>query len=131
MSVCPANVVELSIWLSVLAVTLVHFCAPFPYDDYQVPIFPLFAVAIGRMLLRLVPGPRVEAWLITVVFILCVASAFLSRMNQKWFVSERDRIWWPMKDQTPLRKLAETAQCLRKLTKPGDTLLTRGSVSRC
>jgi hypothetical protein len=123
--ICSANVVELAIWLSVLAVTLVHFCAPFPYDDYQAPIFPLFAVAVACMLLRLVPGPRAEAWLVTAVFILCVASAFSSPMNQKWFMSERDRIWWPMKDQTPLKKLAETAQCLRNLTKPGDTLLTQ------
>ncbi|MFC1461677.1 hypothetical protein ACFLQR_04085, partial [Verrucomicrobiota bacterium] len=53
------------IWVSVVAVTLVHLFAPFPYDDYQVLVFPLFAVAVSAMAVRfvcrmkdLLPGSR-------------------------------------------------------------------------
>ncbi len=117
--------IEVYMWLGVLGVTMVHFCAPFPYDDYQVLIFPLFAVAVGGILAKLAGDPRTELLIVLSVFLLCVASAFSSPINQKWFVDERDRIWWPLKDKTPLMKLGETAECLRKLTKPGDMLLTQ------
>lgn len=49
----PASLSGL-IWASVAAVTLVHLFAPFPYDDYQVLVFPLFAVAVAAMAVRFV-----------------------------------------------------------------------------
>jgi len=35
------------LWICAAAVTLVHLAAPFPYDDYQVAVFPLFAIALA------------------------------------------------------------------------------------
>ncbi|MGQ9662293.1 MAG: hypothetical protein ACUVWX_08165, partial [Kiritimatiellia bacterium] len=37
----------LPIWITVAAITAIHLLAPFPYDDYQVIVFPLFASALA------------------------------------------------------------------------------------
>jgi len=50
----PGSPVTAWIWVSAAAVTLVHFMAPFPYDDYQAMIFPLFAVGVAAMFVRTV-----------------------------------------------------------------------------
>jgi len=36
-----------ALWLSILGITLLHFLAPFPYDDYQVMVFPLLAAVLA------------------------------------------------------------------------------------
>ena len=146
--------VLLMLWLSSLAVTLVHFMAPFPYDDYQAVIYPLFAVAVAVTVTRMatenmavavqenVSGPRGAGqtgirgpwyaarnpdWFLLVVFALCAAFAFSSPMNQKWFAGKRDRIWWPLKEEAPLTMLQKTAAfVMEKMpVKPGDLLLTQ------
>lgn len=116
-----------SLWLSVLAVSLIHFLVSFPYDDYQVMIFPLFAAALAVMLIEMlskfrVPGPEL---LVLVLICLNSAAAFSSPVVQSWFIGERDRIWWPLKRQTPLQRLREGAQLVRSLAGPDGTLLTQ------
>ncbi|NQU41462.1 MAG: hypothetical protein HQ523_16055 [Lentisphaerae bacterium] len=95
--------------LAVGVVTLVHLLAPVPYDDYQAIIFPLFAVvaAIGatRALGR-------SARLPLVVLLLALLAAFSSPRCQDLFAAPRDRIWWPMRTQSPLAQLRDTAAIL-------------------
>lgn len=127
--------VLIAIWISVAAVSLLHFSAPFPYEDYQVIIFPLFAVAVAVMLAgfpecdaKQAPGlPAFPggSWLPLLVLLLCTASAFSSPINQAWFVGQRDRIWWPLKDEAPLRKLQRVGKIIKSMTRPGDILLTQ------
>lgn len=116
-----------ALWAIVVAISLAHLAAPFPYDDYQVMIYPLFAACAAAAAVRAAAAikPVVVSWLVTVVFALCLVTAFASPMNQDWFLLERDRIWWRLKEQTPLAKLRETAESLRAIAKPGSLLLTQ------
>ena len=127
--------VIIAMWLSIVVVSLVHVSAPFPYEDYQVMIFPLFAAALAIMLAEIsvsesgqVSGFSVvkgDAWLSLVVLLLCVAASFSSPINQAWFAGQRDRIWWPLREESPLRKLQRVAGVVKSMTKPGDVLLTQ------
>ncbi|MBN2302325.1 MAG: hypothetical protein JXN60_07420 [Lentisphaerae bacterium] len=112
-----------ALWWSALVVTIVHLAAPFPYDDYQTIVFPLYVAAISVAAVKYLNlascGP------VAAIVVLCLISSFSSPMNQAWFIGERDRIWWPLKEETPLRKLQKTAGLLSDITKPGDLLLTQ------
>ena len=122
-----ARRLRIALWIIAACMTSVHFFAPFPYDDYQVPVYPLFAVAVAVAAVRLVGAikPAAISWLLAVVFAACLLTAGASPLNQDWFLLERDRIWWRLKDQTPLAKLRDTAASLREITKPGDLLFTQ------
>lgn len=125
-------------WLAVALVSLVHVAAPFPYDDYQVIVYPLFAAALGaagpRWFARVgdgngngddrVEGRRRTALGVAVVA-LCLLAAGASPLTWQWFLGERDRIWWPLKEQTPLAALREAGAFLRERTDEGELLLTQ------
>jgi len=100
-----------SMWLSVLVVTLVHFMAPFPYDDYQVFIYPTLAVALAVTVVRLWD----DFATLLAVALLSLAMAFSSPQIHAWFVGERDRIWWPLRESPPLTVLQKTAGEIRAL----------------
>jgi len=119
------SVTEAMLWLGAAAITLVHFCTPFPYDDYQVMIFPAAAVALAGLLSRSARDARTRTWLATTVVVLCAAASFSSPINQDWFVGERDRIWWPVKDETPLGKLQRAAKVVRAEAGEAGLLLTQ------
>ncbi len=124
------------IWACLIGVTIVHLSAPFPYDDYQVFIYPLFGVVVSVMAVRFVD--RMDAlisihrpthawgrsWLLLAVFSLSLGAAVSSPINQDWFIQGRDRIWWRLKDQSSLSRLRQTGKMIRSMTRPGDLLLT-------
>lgn len=114
-------------WAAVLALTLVHLAAPFPYEDYQVFVYPLFAAGVASMAVRLMErlNRNWMPWLLAVVFGLASCACISSPINQDWVIQGRDRIWWVTREQTPLRKLRKTAAMLRSLAQPGDQLLTQ------
>jgi len=112
------------IWSSIAAVSLIHLFAPFPYEDYQVFVYPLFALVVAVMAVRFV-AVRAMPWLAAVILVLSLGSALSSPINQDWFVLGRDRIWWRMKAQSSLRQLRETGALLRTLSRPGAMLLTQ------
>ncbi|MDP2989071.1 MAG: hypothetical protein Q8O57_00695, partial [Kiritimatiellota bacterium] len=124
----PAATVAIALmrilWLSIIAITLIHFLAPFPYDDYQVFVFPLLAIAIASAAVRLV-GQRGALWLTITILVVSLGAAGSSPLNQDWFIQGRDRIWWLVKDRSPLQKLRDTAALIREATQPGDLLLTQ------
>ncbi len=127
--------VIIAMWAGIALISLVHVSAPFPYEDYQVVIFPLFAAALAVMLTGLAGGDsgqaqgphivKAEACLAVVVLLLCVASSFSSPINQAWFAGRRDRIWWPLRDESPLHKLQRVAGIIKSMARPGDLLLTQ------
>ena len=114
-----------ALWATAAGVTAIHITAPFPYDDYQVMVFPVFAAALAAAVVRLVPNARMMRWTLWSAALLAAAGSFSSPINQDWFMQGRDRIWWRMKDQTPLQKLQRTAREIRALAAPGDRLLTQ------
>lgn len=121
------------VWIgtSVVVITVVHMLAPFPYDDYQAMVYPLFAVLVAVGLGAVLPDaggqqpvwPRL--WPCLSVVLVCLLYAGSSPMLQSWFIGERDRIWWPLRKQTPLAVLRDTARFVRSVTQPGDLLLTQ------
>lgn len=112
------------LWLSVIAMSLTHFLAPFPYDDYQVFVFPLLAIAVVSAAVRLV-GRRGIVWLTIGVLVASLGASASSPIDQDWFIQGRDRIWWLVKDRSPLQKLRDTAALIRQETEAGAEILTQ------
>ncbi len=108
--------------LSVAGMTVIHAMAPFPYDDYQVPVFPL-AAALAAALAASFASWR--AYLRPIVLAAALLAAISSPLNQEWMVRERDRIWWRMKDRPPLAVLREAARAVERLDPGGTMLLTQ------
>jgi len=119
------------LWCGLLAVTLVHLAAPFPYDDYQVFIMPyavLLAAPAGARLLRRLPLPVSGRLAVTACTLaLLLAHSLASPLLQAWLVDGRDRIWWPLKSRTDLQGLREAAATIRSLGagRHDDRLLTQ------
>jgi hypothetical protein len=112
------------LWLCGALITLTHFLAPFPYDDYQVIIYPVLAAALCATLLPHCPDRQLlRASFATLL--LCAAAAFSSPLNQEWFVRGRDRIWWKFKETPDLIALRQTAAALRAQLGSADLLLTQ------
>ncbi len=122
-SVAPERM-NAALWGIVLGVTLVHLAAPFPYEDYQVMLYPLFAAALAVALVAVIPE-RWALWLLLAVFAVSTASAFSSPINQSWVIQGRDRIWWRLKDEPALKKLHKVALWLNDRAPAGSVLLTQ------
>jgi len=131
------NLIRL-LWVAVVAVTLVHITAPFPYDDYQVPVFPLLAVALSvswafairsysasgyRWEKDVVPSdPAVMRWFVGTVVVVSLAASFSSPINQDWMIGGRDRIWWKIKSKPSLLLLRDVASELKQDSASGELL---------
>jgi hypothetical protein len=106
---------------AVILISLLHFMAPFPYDDYQAIVFPLLAVLVAVGLAPLLQRAALR-WLL---LLLCLMASFSSPRCQEWFAAPRDRIWWPMRSQSALAQLRATAATLREAAGPDRLLLTQ------
>ncbi len=116
------------LWYSILAVTVIHFAAPFPYDDYQAMIYPVFAVALAVYSMKVLEGyamPYRQSLLLSMTIIICILASFSSPVNEKWFVGERDRIWWPIKKESSLVNLHKAAVMTRSLAQESRELFTQ------
>ena len=116
------------LWLVVAGVTLVHFSAPFPYEDYQALVYPVLAAALAGSLVssfKFQVSDRWTLWLLVFVLVASVAAAFSSPVNQNWMISGRDRIWWKVKDETQLQKLREVSLWISEQMGMDDLLLTQ------
>jgi hypothetical protein len=118
------------IWITVLLISLVHFSAPFPYDDYQVPLYPLFCAALAAALASWVAGvsgahPRAASATVWAIVLISAAAAFSSPINQNWMILGRDRLWWKVRARPQLQQLRDVAFVLRSNSTPGGELLTQ------
>lgn len=109
--------------LGFAAVFLLQMCAPFPYDDYAVPIMPLLVVLIS---VSFVNGawrmPNAVRWFPVLVSGMC---AFASPLMQDWMTNGQDRFWPRKKDASELSQIRTVAKSLERLDPGGDTLLTQ------
>lgn len=112
------------LWSCGIAITAVHFLAPFPYDDYQAIAFPFLAAALALSLMQGIDHRRIPLALVFLLFA-SVAGAFSSPINQEWFVRGRDRIWWQFKEKSDLKTLRDAATFIRENSPEGSTLLTQ------
>ena len=106
-----------------LAVFAVQMLAPFPYEDYQVPVMGLLAVFAavnfaGR------EGADDSRRLLLVLG-LSFATAFGSPLLEKWTTNGQDRFWSLKKPQSELAQLRDVAHEIEVLDPGGKTLLTQ------
>ena len=110
--------------LSFAAVFLLQISAPFPYDDYQVPIMPVLAVLISVMFVNRadIGGALLKYWFPVLLSGMC---AFSSPLIQEWLTDGQDRFWSLKKDKSELSQIRETAKKLDALDPDGKMLLTQ------
>jgi hypothetical protein len=104
---------------------LVHWAAPFPYDDYQVTLAPLLAAALAVGMMRVAARLQVVAPVAVVLGLVSVIGVCGSPMIQNWFVRGQDRIWWRMKTQTPLQTLQAAARQVKGMAGSDRRILTQ------
>lgn len=114
--------------LCFLAVFSVQMLAPFPYEDYQVPIMGLLVIFAAVMLVGSEPRttnhePRTTNLLL--VFGLAYACAFGSPLLQEWTINGQDRFWSLKKQKTELAQLRDVAETIEALDPGGKTILTQ------
>lgn len=114
----PVTALMWMLGLSFAAVFLLQLSAPFPYDDYQVPLMGLLVVLLGALFSRL--GGMVHF----VVLTACLVS-FTSPLLQEWATYNQDRFWSQKKEMTELAKLREVGREINTLDPNGKTLLTQ------
>ena len=107
-----------------LAVFVLQLLAPFPYEDYQVPVMGLLAVFAA---VNFVNGGRLpeRGWLLLLVLGLSFANSFGSPLLEKWATNGQDRFWTLKKSSTELSQLRQVAQRIEQLDPGGTELLTQ------
>ena len=104
--------------LSFAAVFLLQLSAPFPYDDYQVPLMGMLTVLIASWYCR----RGGTAWF--AVLAACLVS-FTSPQLQEWATYPPDRFWSQKKEMTELAKLREIGKVVNVLDPGGTDILTQ------
>ena len=119
-----SNVLPLLLW-SFLAVFIVQMLAPFPYEDYQVPIMGLLAVyAAVKFVSTAVDSSRLLMMVILTLG-LCFANSFGSPLLEKWMTNGQDRFWSLKKGKCELAQLRDVAKRIEAQDPGGKTLLTQ------
>jgi hypothetical protein len=112
-----------SIGLGIVAVTLLHLLAPFPYDDYQVALYPVLVLLIaieGSHQLSETKQQQIAPRLLTA----CLLFAFASPQLPTWFSHGQDRIWWETKTESDLHLLRKTARSIKEIAPHATELFT-------
>ena len=103
-----------------LAVFAVQMMAPFPYEDYQVPVMGLLAVFAAVTV-----GSRLAAHGPLAVLCVCLACSFGSPLLEKWMTNGQDRFWSLKKEKCELAQLRDVARRIEALDPGGRDLLTQ------
>ena len=113
---------------SFLAVVIVQMLAPFPYEDYQVPVMGLIAVYAAVNFVRNVNTPPftfTSHLHLLLVLGLCFANSFGSPLLEKWMTNGQDRFWSLKKEKCELAQLRDVAKRIEAQDPGGKTLLTQ------
>lgn len=104
--------------LAFLVVFLVQIAAPYPYEDYQVPIMALLAVFAA---VRLADMPHV----MLLALGLSWSASFGSPLLEKWTIAGQDRLWAIKREKSELEQLQEMACIIEAEDPGGKELLTQ------
>ena len=107
-----------------LAVFAVQMLAPFPYEDYQVPVMGLLAVFAALAFVGDATSPCLGLKPLLVLG-LAWACAFGSPLLEKWTTNGQDRFWSLKKEKFELEQLRDVAREIESADPGGDTLLTQ------
>ena len=113
---------------SFLAVVIVQMLAPFPYEDYQVPVMGLIAVYAAVNFVRNVNTPPftfTSHLHLLLVLGLCFANSFGSPLLEKWMTNGQDRFWSLKKESCEMAQLRDVAKRIEAQDPGGKTLLTQ------
>ena len=110
--------------MSFAAVFLLQMSAPYPYDDYEVPIMPILTVLIAVGFVDVMAWTRSAAvcWFPVLVSGMC---AFASPLVQDWMTNGQDRFWSIKKEKSELAQMRDVARRLEALDPGGTMLLTQ------
>lgn len=122
-----------TLWAMLLLTTIAHMLTPFPYDDYQVVVFPLLVALVASALARFVYRLRIPdedrhtltSWVSAILLLLSGVGAFSVEINQEWMVSGRDRIWWVLKSKPDVFRLRDVAAKVREMAGDEGEILTQ------
>lgn len=114
---------------SFLAVFVVQMLAPFPYEDYQVPIMGLLAVYAAVTFVSVNSNTQTlkhsNTLSLLLVLGLCFANSFGSPLLEKWMTNGQDRFWSLKKEKSELAQLRDVARRIEAQDPGGKTLLTQ------
>ena len=115
-----------------LAVFAIQMLAPFPYEDYQVPVMGLLSVfaavtfvSHGATSRTIEQSEQSNHLHLLLVLGLCFANSFGSPLLEKWMTNGQDRFWSLKKEQCELAQLRDVARRVEQLDPGGKTLLTQ------
>lgn len=108
--------------LAFLVVFIIHMAAPFPYEDYQVPIVGLMAVVAAVEFVEATSNYKHVCFL---SLGLAFATSFGSPLLEKWMTNGQDRFWSIKKPATEISELRRVAHQIEALDPKGATLLTQ------
>ena len=114
---------EGTLWAGLGLATLVHALAPFPYDEYQTPLYPLVVLLMVRELSRRVPAEREKSF-VTALAMCGLLFAAGSPRTHAWMPVRHDRLWFHAGMETDLAQLRRVATELQTLLPPGATIFT-------
>ena len=110
--------------LSFVAVFLLQMSAPYPYDDYEVPIMPILTVLIAVGFVDVMARNRSAAvgWFPVLVSGMC---AFASPLVQDRMTNGQDRFWSLRREKSELAQMRDVARKLEALDPDGTMLFTQ------
>ena len=109
-----------------LAVFAVQMLAPFPYEDYQVPIMGLLAVyAAVTFVSSFDFKSQISNFGPLLVLGLCFANSFGSPLLEKWMTNGQDRFWSLKKEKCELAQLRDVAKRIESIDPGGRTIFTQ------
>ena len=112
-----------------LAVFAVQMLAPFPYEDYQVPIMGLLAVYAAVSFVSVNSNTQTlkhsNTLSLLLVLGLCFANSFGSPLLENWMTNGQDRFWSLKKEKCEMAQLRDVAKRIEAQDPGGKTLLTQ------
>ena len=106
-----------------LAIFLSQMAAPFPYEDYNVPIMGLLTVVVT---VKLLSRATIGAGRIVLLALgMTWAASFGSPLLEKWTTNGHDRFWTLVKPTSELAQLQEVAYAIESIDPGGKTIFTQ------
>ena len=121
----PARHVLRALVAGFVAVFAVQMLAPFPYEDYQVPIMCLLASFGAARLVGLFDSPALRRMPVLLTLGAAFACSFGSPLLEKWSTNGQDRFWSIKKPSYELQQLRRVASEIEALDPGGTDLLTQ------
>ena len=121
----PVNPVVYMLMFGFLGVFAVQMLAPYPYEDYQVPIMGLLAVVASVGVVKVFEEMGLGRVVMLLALGMCFATSFGSPLLEKWSTDGQDRFWAIKKSASELSRLRSVAAKIEKLDPDGKTLLTQ------